>query len=137
VSQEEVEIPRLLFAAFDRGDRVAFARLLAPDVEWHTLAGPLLGVGMIRGREAMLKFLWEDLPEGIEGFRASPEEFTDLGNDRVLVAGLFHGRGRSSDVEVNMRVASIYEIRDGLVATVRDYGSRNEALEAAGLSESE
>jgi ketosteroid isomerase-like protein len=135
MSEENVEIPRLLFEAFDRGDRATFARLLAPDVEWHSLAGPLIGVGTIRGREAMLKFLWEDIPEGIEGFRASPDEFTDLGNDRVLVAGLFEGRGRSSDIEVNVRVASIYEIRDGLVATVRDYGSRNEALEAAGLRE--
>jgi ketosteroid isomerase-like protein len=135
VSQENVEVVRLLFEAFDRGDRATFARLLAPDVEWHSLAGPLVGVGTIRGREAMLKFLWEDIPEGIESFRASPEEFTDLGNDRVLVAGLFQGRGRSSDAEVNMRVASIYEIRDGLVATVRDYGSKNEALEAAGLRE--
>jgi ketosteroid isomerase-like protein len=97
---------------------------LPPDVEWDSLAGPLVGVGTIRGREAMLKFLWEDIPEGIESFRASPEEFTELGNDRVLVSGLFQGRGGSSDIEVNIRVASIYKIRDGLVATVRDYGSR-------------
>jgi hypothetical protein len=34
-----------------------------------------------------------------------------------------------------MRVASIYELRDRLVATVRDYGSRNDALEAAGVRE--
>jgi ketosteroid isomerase-like protein len=135
MSQENVEIVRVLFDAFDRGDRSTFARLLAPDVELHSLAGPLVGVGTIRGREAVLKFLWEDIPEGIESFRASPEEFTDLGNDRVLVAVLFQGRGRSSDAEVNMRVASIYEIRDGFVATVRDYGSRAEALEAAGLRE--
>jgi ketosteroid isomerase-like protein len=83
----------------------------------------------------MLRFLWEDIPEGIESFRAVPDEFTDIGNDRVLVGGRFQGRGRSSDVEVNMRVASIYEIRDGLVAAVRDYGSRSDALGAAGLRE--
>jgi ketosteroid isomerase-like protein len=64
-----------------------------------------------------------------------PEEFTDLGTHRVLVVGLFQGRGRSSDVEVSLPVASVYEIRDGMVASVRDYGSRDEALEAAGLSE--
>jgi ketosteroid isomerase-like protein len=133
MSPENVEIPRFsrpLIAA-----RATFARLLAPDVEWHSVAGPLIGVGTIRGREAMLKFLWEDIPEGFEGFRASPDEFTDLGNDRVLVAGRFQGRGQSSNVEVNMRVASIYELRDGLVATGRDYGSRNDALEAAGVRE--
>jgi hypothetical protein len=32
-----------------------------------------------------------------------------------------------------MRVASIYEIRDGMVASVRDYDSRGQALEAVGL----
>jgi ketosteroid isomerase-like protein len=57
MSQENVEVPRLLFEAFDRGDRAAFARLLAPDIEWHMLAGPLLGPGVARGGEAMLKFL--------------------------------------------------------------------------------
>src|SRR5215218_6802791 len=103
MSQESVEVVRLAFEAFDRGDRAAFSRLLAPDVEWHSVAGPLVGVGPIRGREAMCKFLWEDMPQAIEGFRAVPDEFTDLGNDRVLVAGLFKGGGRSSHVEVNMR----------------------------------
>jgi ketosteroid isomerase-like protein len=47
----------------------------------------------------------------------------------------YEGRGRSSEIEVNMQVASVYEIRDGMVATVRDYGSREDALKAAGLSE--
>ena len=44
-------------------------------------------------------------------------------------------RGDRATFEVNMRVASVYEIRDGMVASVRDYNSRNEALEAARLSE--
>jgi hypothetical protein len=34
-----------------------------------------------------------------------------------------------------MRVASIYEIRDRMIASLRDYGSKNEALEAAGRRE--
>ena len=134
MSRENVEIVRRGYEAFDRGDRAAAARLLAPDVEWHSVAAPLVGVGTIRGRKAMLRF-WEDLREGLEGFRVSPEEFTDLGNDRVLFVGLFQGRGPGSDAEVSMRIASVYEIRDGMVAAVRDYSSRDEALEAAGLSE--
>lgn len=134
LAREDLGVVHRAFEAFDRGDRATLARLLAPDVEWHSLAGPLVGVATIRGREAMLKFL-EDVPEDIEGWHVNPEEFTDLGNHRVLVIGLFQGRGRSSGVEVNMRVASIYEIRDGMVASVRDYGSRDEALEAAELSE--
>ena len=135
MSQENVELVRKGFEAFNRGDRATVTRLLAPDVEWHSLAGPILGVGTIRGREAVLKFLWQDLPESIEGFRAGEVAFTDLGSDRVLVVARYEGRGRSSDVEVNLRVASVYEVRDGLLATVRDYDSRDEALEAAALSE--
>jgi ketosteroid isomerase-like protein len=116
MAQENVELVRQGFEAVNRGDRAALMRLLAPDVEWHSVAGPILGVGTIRGREAMLKFLWEDMPESIEGFRASPE-----------------GRGRSSDAEVHQRIASVYEIRDGMAVTVRDYESREEAVEAARL----
>jgi hypothetical protein len=36
----------------------------------------------VRGRKATLKFLWEDVPEALDGFRVSPEEFTDLGGHR-------------------------------------------------------
>jgi len=135
MSRQNVELVRQGFEALNRDDRATITRLLAPDVEWHSLAGPILGVGTIRGREAMLKFLWEDLPQSIEGFRASPEELTDLGDDRVLVVARYEGRGRSSDAEVDQRIASVYEIRDGMAVTVRDYESRDEALEAAGLSE--
>jgi ketosteroid isomerase-like protein len=108
---------------------------MAPDVEWHSVAGPLFGVGTIRGREAVLKFLWEDLRESIVGVRARPEEFIDLGDDRVLVVARYERRGRSSGAEVDLRVASVYQLRDGMLATVHDYTSREEALEAAGLSE--
>jgi ketosteroid isomerase-like protein len=135
MSEENVDLVRKGFEALNRGDRATVARLMAPDVEWHSLAGPILGVGTIRGREAMLKFLWQDLPESIEGFRASEEEFTDLGDNRVLVVARYRGRGRSSNVEVDLRVASIYAIRDRMAVSVRDYESKPEALEAAGLSE--
>ncbi len=135
MSQKNVELVRQGFEAFNRGDRVTVTRLLAPDVKWHSLAGPILGVGTLRGRDAVLEFFWRDLPESIEGFRASLEEVTDLGNDRVLVVARYEGHGRGSDIEVNQLVASVYEIRDGMAASVRDYESRDEALEAAGLRE--
>jgi ketosteroid isomerase-like protein len=132
MSEQDVEVISEGLDAFNRGDRESLGRLLAPDLEWHTLAGPLVGVVTVRGRDAMLKFVFEDVPEEIEGFRASSEEFTDLGNHRVLVVGRFEGRGRASDAEVSMRVASIYEIRDRMIASVRDHSSKDEALEAAG-----
>lgn len=134
MSEDNVELVRKGFEALNRGDRATMARLLAPDVEWHSLAGPIVGVSTIRGREAMLRF-WQEILESIEGFRASPEEVTELGDDRVLVVARYEGRGRASGAEVDQRIATIYEIRDGMAAIVRDYESRAEALEAAGPEE--
>jgi uncharacterized protein len=134
MSEDNVELVRKGFEALNRGDRATMARLLAPDVEWHSLAGPIVGVSTIRGREAMLRF-WQEILESIEGFRARPEEVTDLGDDRVLVVARYEGRGRASGAEVDQRIATIYEIRDGMAAIVRDYESRAEALEAAGPEE--
>jgi ketosteroid isomerase-like protein len=105
MSQENVELVRQAFEAFNRDDRATVIRLLAPDVEWHTLAGPILGVGTLRGRDAMLKF-WEDIAGSIEGFRARSEELTDLGTDRVLVVARFEGRGRSSEIEARYEGAA-------------------------------
>jgi ketosteroid isomerase-like protein len=64
MSQENVELVRQAFEAFNRDDRATVIRLLAPDVEWHTLAGPILGASTVRGREAMLTF-WEDIAGSI------------------------------------------------------------------------
>jgi len=38
MSHEAVEILRLASEAFDRGNRATVARVLAPDVEWHSPA---------------------------------------------------------------------------------------------------
>jgi ketosteroid isomerase-like protein len=38
---------------------------------------------------------------------------------------------KGSDAEVDMRLAVVYTVRDGLVIRGREYASREEALEAA------
>ena len=45
------------------------------------------------------------------------------------------GRGESSGIEMDQKNAALYELREGKVVTMRDYPTRAEALEAAGLSE--
>jgi hypothetical protein len=47
----------------------------------------------------------------------------------------YTGRGESSGIELNQRFATLYELRNGKAVTMCDYSSRQEALEAAGLSE--
>jgi ketosteroid isomerase-like protein len=45
------------------------------------------------------------------------------------------GRARLSGVEVDLTFAVVYTLRDGKVARGREYWTRDQALEAAGLRE--
>jgi ketosteroid isomerase-like protein len=45
------------------------------------------------------------------------------------------GRVESTGLEIDQIFASLYWIRDGKTVSMRDYSTRAEALEAAGLSE--
>ena len=128
MSRENVEIVPPRIRGLRSGRPCGRPRLLAPDVEWHSVVAPLVGVGTIRGRKAMLKF-WEDLREGPRrlsrqsGGVHRPRQRSGPGSSAVP-----RGAAQGSDAEVSMRIASVYEIRDGMVAAVRDYSSRDEAL---------
>jgi ketosteroid isomerase-like protein len=47
----------------------------------------------------------------------------------------FGGRAKQSGVETDVTFATLYTLRDGKIAVGREYWTREEALEAAGLSE--
>ena len=51
----------------------------------------------------------------------------------VLVVLRYRGRGKASGAPVDVPMAHVVEIRDGRVARLAWYGTRNEAAEAAGL----
>src|SRR3954447_7062612 len=135
MSQENVEVVRRAFEAFARGDFDYVLDRLDPDVDWHPVIGPLLGVEALRGREAVRRFFTRDLLDGFDRFRAEPLAVEDLGGDFVLVMVRYIGRGESSGIEMDQRLATLYQLRDGKVVTMRDYSTRAEALEAAGLQE--
>lgn len=132
MSEENVEILRRGFEAFGRGDIEAVLEIQTPDVDWHPAIAPILGVEAVRGKEALRQFLTRDLFEGFDEFRAEPLSFEDFG-DTVLVMTRYTGRGTRAGIEVDQTFASTYTLRDGLTVSMRDYPTRAEALEAAGL----
>jgi ketosteroid isomerase-like protein len=88
----------------------------------------------VRGKEALRRFLTEDIPSGFDDFETRPLSIDDLG-DSVLVHSHFVGRGRGSGVPVSMEAFSLITLRDGKTVSYRDFETRAAALEAAGLSE--
>ena len=45
--------------------------MVHPEVEWHTMAGPILGIEAVSGRDQVIRFVFEQIPEGIENFRVT------------------------------------------------------------------
>jgi ketosteroid isomerase-like protein len=134
MSEENVEIVRRVLDGFSQSDRESVEPLLHPDLEWRTVVGPLLGVETISGRDAMLRFAFEDIPDAIENQHVEVEELKDLGGGRVLVVARYLGRGKRSGIDLEQRIASVHHLSEGMIVSVGDYTSRVEALEAAGMS---
>jgi ketosteroid isomerase-like protein len=84
-TEENVEIVGRVLDGFSRLDRASVEPLLHPDVEWRTVLGPLLGVATVSGRDAMLRFAFEEIPDVTENPRVEVEELRELGDGRVLV----------------------------------------------------
>ena len=128
MSQENVEIVRGFTEAYLRGDHVRAVSYLAPDVVYE------VGQETPAQQPDELLAKWERWEAEWERIDLTPEEYIDVGDQVVLVV-LYSGRGRASGIEYEDRVFEVHTLRDGKVARKRDFKTRAEALEAAGLSE--
>jgi ketosteroid isomerase-like protein len=59
----------------------------------------------------------------------------DAGEDQVVAVLRVMGRAKLSGVETDLIFATLYTIREGKIARGREYATRDDALEAAGLRE--
>ena len=127
MSQENVEIVRRAFDAYNRRDFDALWDLTDADAEW---VNPEYAVesGTGRFRQALEKLLevWPD-------FLVEPEQFLDAGDD-VVVVGTVRGTV-ASGVELHRHMGYIWTIRGGKAVAFRWFNDPAEALEAVGLRE--
>lgn len=133
MSTLNVEIVHRFFDAFERRDREGVAAVLHPRVEWHSIGAPLVGVEAMHGRDEALRFMFEQIGEGIEDFRAILEEVRELPRDQVLTVARYDGRGIASGTGVMMAAAAIWRFEANQIAFFQDFATRDEALEAAGM----
>jgi ketosteroid isomerase-like protein len=134
MSQENVEIARESSEAFNRREIDAFLASLHPDVEWDDTSGFPGLQGVYRGR-AGVRSWWEAFFEAWESLHVEVEQTTEGSDGRVLLQMLVTGRGRASGVETELRAWILLWIVDGKITKRQVFLNRDEALEAAGLSE--
>jgi ketosteroid isomerase-like protein len=135
VSEENLKVVRRFYNAFNRRNREDGAALLHPQIEWHSIAAPMLGVDAMRGRDDALRFMFEQIGEGVEDFRAIPEQVKELPGDRVLAVVRYEGRGVTSGTAVSMTAVAIYRFEANQIVFFQDFTTRDEALKAVGLEQ--
>ena len=132
MSHVDIETLRTGYQAFNRGDWDAATRLAHPDFEFEA-ADRAVSPGTYRGAEATRQF-FEDLFEPFEEVVIEPEEFFERG-DQIVVFLLARFRPVGSSAFVENRIGHLWTIREGKFARLAVFPRREDALEAAGLSE--
>jgi ketosteroid isomerase-like protein len=133
VSQENVELVREAYEAWQAGDLDGFVSLFDDDVVTRRLA-PLPDPGIWHGSDAMLAVI-ADWVDTFDGFAITEAEFIDAG-EQVVTRLAQEGRIKGSGGEpVPGTFWFVFGVRDGKLVTLDMYATRDEAIEAAGLSE--
>jgi ketosteroid isomerase-like protein len=133
MSQENVEVVRQAHEAFNRRNLDGLAGLTDPDwvMDWSRSISPQRGV--YRGRTGVEAWMAE-ITDAFESFEIQPLEYVKAG-DRIVVPTRVKGRGRGSGVVIDAEGATVWELERGRVVRLTLYGTRQQALEAAGLEE--
>jgi uncharacterized protein len=133
MSEENVEIVRRGFEAWDAGDLDGMLALMDDDLVMRRLA-PMADPGTWNGHGGLLQNVGEWL-DTFDEFKMTAEEFIDAG-EQVVVRVAQEGRGSVSGAPVTATFWFVFGVRDGKSVTTLDmYATRQEALEAAGLLE--
>ena len=134
MSQENLKTTRDMVAAFNRGDLDSWLEYWADDIDYRAAEGALDDRGPIHGKDALRAYV-QDWFDTFDDFRQEPVELIDAGEDKVIPVFRVTGCAKLSGVETDLTYAALYTFRDGKIAIGREYFTRAEAVEAAGLEE--
>src|SRR5438128_9499739 len=125
--QENVDLVRSIFAAWERGD-YSSAEWAHPEIEYVIADGPARGrwtglAGMAEG--------FRDWLSAWEAYRVEADEYRELDDERVLVLVRNIGRGKTSGLELGRlrsKGAGVFHVRGGKVTRYVIYWDRDRAL---------
>jgi ketosteroid isomerase-like protein len=130
MSRSNVEIVRRAVEHFRR-TREPPCEDLDPEFEIHDYDIP--DGGVYRGPDGWRKWIAQ-FGEVWESYTSESEEIIDAGDDHVVEVVRLSARGRHG-ITVERQDGIVYALRDGKLLRLDYYGSRAEALQAAGLRE--
>ena len=124
------ELVERLARAFEDEDTDAALACLDPEVELLPIRAQLDGTSYI-GHDGYRQVV-ADFAADWEGLRLVQEQLQEAG-DRVVAVGRLHAKGKASGIDLDVPLALLYDIRDGLVTRLQSFSDPDEALRAAAL----
>jgi len=132
MSHENVEVVREAIAAANERDVDGYLACCADDVQ---LFMPNYEVEGVYEGAAGVRRYFGDVEAAVPDLHLEVERMEPIGLDRVLVFLRVTGHGRASGIASDTGGSNIYELSNGKIERLRVYRDRDQALEAAGLSE--
>jgi ketosteroid isomerase-like protein len=133
MSEENVEIVRRFMDASNRRDLATLLSLCDPDIEIET-GRLLMGTPTYRGQAGIERY-FRDMAAAWKEFQAEVLEIVAVGSNEVVFVGRGSGSGKTTGAPVSADAALSIEFANGKIARVEFFPTKEEALEAAGLSE--
>jgi hypothetical protein len=134
MSQENVELVRRILDRFSQTLQPV-TDLTGPGFIWHTGSWTAwTGPSEYRGNDGFMQFFGEWIA-AYDEWEQDVEEILDAGGNQVVAITRQRGRLHGSDSWVDLEAGFVYTLDGGLLVRDDVYGSRAEALKAAGLEE--
>jgi ketosteroid isomerase-like protein len=134
MSQENVAVVEAAYEAFVRGGLDRFIVHWTDDLDHRSIEGAPDDRGPIHGKNAMRAYGqdWIDL---FGNFRIEPVELIDAGEKQGRRGSAVRRTCQAQRGRDGSDLGAVFEIRDGKIARGREYATRKQALDAAGLAE--
>ena len=130
MSEDNVNILRQGYDAFNRADIDTVMGLMDPEIEWQEpdVEG-LPQHGTHHGPQDVANNVFGPIVGNWDNFQAVPDEFLDAG-ERVVVLGHFEGTGKATGRTLDAPYAHVWTLRDGKAVHFRAYTDTANVLQS-------
>ena len=128
--QENVQVVKNGYAAFNRRDIPGLLTLLTDDIEWHHPGTGTPLAGTYRGHNGVAEF-FQKLARDFDILDFQPREFVAEG-DRVLVVGWERAKVKATNRTIDLDWVMSFTVRNGKVAKFREYTDTQAIANASG-----
>ena len=134
MSQENVEVVRRFYESWSKQDLAGVLDCAHAEFQFDWSASQAPFGGIYVGHEGFKQF-WTEHNDGWEEFGLRIAEVVECAQDRLITVTLVSGQGKGSGVRITGTGAVLWRLRENRVLSAKLFQTKEEALEAVGLSE--